>query len=142
MSVCAARGKKHTIGMPGDRCDGGAQRFLQVLGDPPVVFFFEIANGNDPSAAADCELRLRGTPAYTSRRAVDSQEYERGLPLAGLARLPDVGIPVLATGHDAATVGCDIHAGDSFVMATELVLQAESVAGAMVELNVILTGDG
>lgn len=142
MAVRAAGGEKHAVRVPCDTGDGGAERLLQVLGHPPVVLFLEVADGDDAGSGADGELGFVGAPAHTSGSTVDTEKYERGLPLASLAGFPDVGVAVLRAGHNAAAVRGDVDAGNELVMATELILQAVLVSLLGVQLDVVGAGDG
>lgn len=93
VGVGGAGGKKDGVGVPGQRCDGGADGLLEVLADPPVVFLFKIADGDDAGAGADGELCFGGGPADKGGGAVDTEEDEGGTP-AGGGVFPDVGIAI------------------------------------------------
>ena len=80
--------------MPVERSYSGADRLLQVLGHPPIILFFEIADGNEAGAGTDGELAFGGRPAHKRGGAVDTEEYESGLPAGGRG-FPDVGIAIL-----------------------------------------------
>lgn len=140
--IGAACCEKDGVRVPGDAGDGGAQGLLEVLGNPPVVFFLEVADGNDPRSGADSEFRLVRTPAHAGSGAVDAQQDERRLPFACGRGFPDVGVAILRAGDDAAAIGSDVDAGDQLVVAAELVLQAELGALLGVELDVVGAGDG
>lgn len=142
VAVGAAGGEQHAVGVPGDAGDGGAQRLLQVLGHPPVILLLEVADGDDAGAGADGELALVRAPTHAGSGAVDSQQDERWLPLAALARLPNVGVAVLRAGHNTAAVGCDVDTGDQLVVATKLILQAELIALLGVEFDVVGASNG
>ncbi|OSS55079.1 hypothetical protein B5807_01812 [Epicoccum nigrum] len=137
VAVGRAGGQQHAVGVPGDGGDGAADGLLDVLADPPVVLFLEIAHGDEAGAAADGELCLRGRPAHARGRAVDAQQDERGLPPRG-RRLPHVRVAVLRARHDLAAVGRNVHARDRLVVARQLILQLEAVAGAPVEVDDVL----
>ena len=64
-----------------------------MFGNPPVVFLFEVANGDNSSTGADGEFLLRGRPSNVCGSAVNSEENECRLPTVGRL-LPDVGIAV------------------------------------------------
>ncbi|KFY43017.1 hypothetical protein V494_02132, partial [Pseudogymnoascus sp. VKM F-4513 (FW-928)] len=72
MGVGGARGEEHGVGVPGDGGDGAADGLLDVLGYPPVVLLFEVADGDDAGAGADGELGFGGRPAHEGRGAVDA----------------------------------------------------------------------
>jgi hypothetical protein len=74
---------------------------------------------HSPRTATDSKLVLLRTPLDASRRAVDTQKHQRGLPsLRGGG--PDVGVSVLRTGDDAVGVGRPRDGGDEFVVLGEL----------------------
>ena len=79
--------------MPCNGRDGAADRLLDVLGHPPVVLLFEVADGDDAGAGADGEFGLGGGPAHEGRGAVDAQEDEGGL-VSVRGRFPDEGVAV------------------------------------------------
>ena len=74
-----------------------------------------------PSATCNCELILVGAPAYECRGAIDTQEYQGGLPYH-MARLrvgglrPDIGIPVLRRGYDSVGVGGPVDGSDGLIV--------------------------
>lgn len=142
VAIGAAGGEQHAVGVPGDAGDSGAERLLQVLGHPPVVLFFKVADGDNTGTRADGKLALVRAPADAGCCTVDTEEDESWLPLAGLTGLPDVGIAVLRAGHDTAAVRGDIDTGDELIVAAELILEAELVALLGVELDIVGAGDG
>ncbi|KFY74314.1 hypothetical protein V498_09990, partial [Pseudogymnoascus sp. VKM F-4517 (FW-2822)] len=91
--VGGACGEEDGVGVPGYGRDGAADGLLDVLGYPPVVFFFEVADGDDAGAGADGEFGFRGRPAHEGCGAVDAQEDEGGFVAAG-GGLPDEGVAV------------------------------------------------
>lgn len=50
--------EEYGVGVPSDAGDGTADRLLQVLRNPPVVFLLKIANGNDAVTGAHGKLGL------------------------------------------------------------------------------------
>lgn len=58
MGIGGAGCEEHGVGVPGDAGDGAADRLLQVLRNPPVVFLLEVANGNDAVTGAHGKLGL------------------------------------------------------------------------------------
>ena len=67
-----------------------------MLGHPPVVLLFEIADCDDGGAGADGELGFRGGPANEGGGAVDAEEDE-GWFVAGRGGLPDECVTVWCT---------------------------------------------
>jgi hypothetical protein len=47
-----------------------------MFGHPPIILFFEIADGDDPGARADGEFRLRGGPPNEGSSTVNAEKYE------------------------------------------------------------------
>lgn len=82
--------------MPRHGVDGGADRLLDMLGHPPVVLLFEIADCDDRGAATNGEFGLGGGPADKGGGAVDAQEDE-GWFVAGRGGLPDECVTVWYT---------------------------------------------
>ena len=74
--------------MPCHRRDGAANRLLDMFRNPPVVFLFEIADGDDAGTGTDSELRFGGGPANEGGGAVDTEEDECRF-VACRGRLPD-----------------------------------------------------
>lgn len=93
VSVGRSCGEQDRVGVPGDTGDGGANGLLDVLGDPPVVLLFKVADGDQTSTRAHSELGLGGCPADTGSSAVDAEEHQCGLPSLR-RRLPNVGIAI------------------------------------------------
>lgn len=72
MRICAAGSEKDGIRVPGERGDGAADGFLEVLADPPVVFGLEVTDCYYAGAGADGEFRFGGGPADKGGGAVDA----------------------------------------------------------------------
>lgn len=85
--------QKNRVRVPGKSGDGTADRLLQMLRDPPVVFLFEVADRDHAGSGADGEFLLRGRPTHKGCGTVDSEKNERGLP-ARSGLFPDVGVTV------------------------------------------------
>ena len=79
--------------MPCYRGDGAADGFLEVLGYPPVVFLFKVADCDDAGAGTDGEFGFGGGPPDAGCGAVDAQEDKGGFP-ACWGEFPDVGVAV------------------------------------------------
>ncbi len=141
MGVGGAGGEEDRVGVPGEGGDGAADGLLEVLGDPPVVLGLEVAHGDEAVARTDGELGLGRGPADEGGGAVDAQQDEGGL-VALRGGLPDEGVAVLRARHDAARAGGDVDAGHGLVVALELVLELEGGAGAAIELDGGVAGDG
>lgn len=88
-----ARRKQDRVGVPRESGDGAADRLLQVLRDPPVVFLLEVADRDDARAGSHGEFLLRGRPPDKGCGAVDAEEDEGGFP-AGGGLFPDVCVAV------------------------------------------------
>lgn len=80
MSIGRSCSEQDRVGVPGYTGDGGADGLLDVLGDPPVVLLFEVADGDQASTRTDCELGLGGSPANTGSSAVDAEKHQGRLP--------------------------------------------------------------
>jgi len=66
--------------VPGHGGDGAANRLLQVLGYPPVVFLLKVAHGDQACARTYSEFGLGWCPANISGGAVDAEKDECWLP--------------------------------------------------------------
>lgn len=74
--------------MPGDCGDGGTDRFLDVFGNPPVIFLFKVADCDNASTRADGKFGFRGGPADEGGGSVDTEEDE-GWLIACWGGFPD-----------------------------------------------------
>jgi hypothetical protein len=79
--------------VPCNRVNCAADGFLQVLGHPPIVLLFEVADGDEAGTGASGELGLGGGPTDAGCGTVYAEEYERGFPACG-GGFPDVGVAV------------------------------------------------
>ena len=66
--------------MPVQTTDGGPNGFFDVLRDPPVIFFFEVADGDQARTAANSKFVLFWAPFYASSSAIDTQDYQGRFP--------------------------------------------------------------
>ena len=121
VGIGGAGSEKNRVRMPVDGGDGTPDGLLQVLGDPPVVLLLEVADGDDAVTGTDGELGLGGGPAHESSGAGDSEEDEGGLVTGGRG-FPDQCVAVLGTCDDTTGVGGNVDAGDSLVVALQLIL--------------------
>ena len=85
--------QKNRVGVPCEGSNSTTDRLLQMFGNPPVVFLFEVANGDHSSSGADGEFLLGWGPSNVCGSAVDSEKNEGRLPTVGCL-LPNVGIAV------------------------------------------------
>lgn len=144
--MCIGRSscKQDRIGVPCHGCDGTSDWFLQMFRDPPIIFFFKVADCNYSRPRSDCEFLFRRGPSDESRSAVDAEQNERRLP-ARRRRFPNICITILdacdqegiqvyfrklhkqtlRAGHDTASGRSDINACNRFVMSFQLVLKSK-----------------
>lgn len=107
--------------MPVDTQNGASNRFLELLGGPPLSLVVEGANTDAPSTRGDCELVLVGRPTDVSGRAIDPKDDESGFPddFAG-GRIgdfsPDIGITILRAGDNTVCLRSPIDRSDNFVV--------------------------
>ena len=59
VGISRPRCQQNRVWMPGQRRDGASDRFLQVLGYPPVILLLKVANGDDAGSRSDGEFLLR-----------------------------------------------------------------------------------
>lgn len=64
--------EEHGIGVPSYSGNGGANRLLDVLGHPPVVFLLEVADWDEAGARPNGELGLGWRPTDAGSGAVDT----------------------------------------------------------------------
>lgn len=113
-----------------------------MLGYPPVILFFEVADCDDPSSTSHGKLGLVGRPSHARCSSVDSQQYQSRLPTSLWGGLPDVCISVLRAGDNPTGRGSDVDASDCFVVTAKFVLEGELVGGGGVELDIGVPRDG
>lgn len=113
-----------------------------MLGYPPVVLFFEVADCDDPSSTSHGKLGLVGRPSHARCSSVDSQQYQSRLPASLWGGLPDVCISVLRAGDNPTGRGSDVDASDCFVVTAKFVLEGELVGGGGVELDIRVPRNG
>lgn len=111
VAISASQGEQDVVWVPCDAGDCAAERLLQVLRDPPVVLFLEIADGGDTGTASDGKLGLARAPANTGGSPVDAEQDEGGTPCVA-GSLPDVGVSVLTAGHNPSGVWSNVDASD------------------------------
>lgn len=113
-----------------------------MLGYPPVILFFEVADCDDPSSTSHGKLGFVGRPSHARCSSVDSQQYQSRLPTSLWGGLPDVCISVLRAGDNPTGRGSDVDASDCFVVTAKFVLEGELVGGGGVELDIGVPRDG
>lgn len=86
-------GEEDRVWVPGESGDSAADGLLDVFADPPVIFGFEVTNGDDAGTGADGEFLLIGRPAHEGGGAIDPEENECGFPTRR-GRFPDVSVAV------------------------------------------------
>lgn len=74
----------------------------------PVVLRLEVADRDEASAAAHCELVLQRRPLDESGGSVDPEDDQRGLPHTFLLG-PHVGITVRSARHDTVAFGSPVN---------------------------------
>lgn len=127
--------------MPGYAGYGAPDGLLQVLGYPPIIFFFEVTYGDQSGAGSDGEFGLRGCPADAGCCAVDAEEDEGWFP-ALRGGFPYVGVSILRTCNNLAGIGRNVDACHRLVMSLELIAQLELVARPLIQVHCVLAGDG
>ena len=125
LHVRTSSGQQDIVRMPTDGKDGGPDRFLEELRDPPITLLIKRADrdrpDNDqlvnpsntnqtavwiaPSSASNSKLILQRTPPNESSGAIDIEQHQRRLPFSparlGVGRLsPHVRVPILRGGND------------------------------------------
>lgn len=93
MCVRGAGAEKYRVRMPGNGGDGAADGLLDVLGDPPVVLFLEVADSDNTSAGSDGEFGLGRRPADECSSTVNTEKNE-GRFVARWRGFPDEGVTV------------------------------------------------
>jgi hypothetical protein len=140
VAIGASQGQQDAVGVPGNTRDGAAERLFEVLGHPPVVLLFKVADSCNTSTATHGKLCLIGRPSHTSSGSVDAEEDEGGAPGA-VRGLPHIGVAVLRTGHNLARIGSNIDTGNELVVAAQLVVESKGFAVGRVQLDGIVSGD-
>ena len=125
LHVCASSGQQNIVRVPVDGKDGGPDRFLEELRDPPITLLIKRADSDRPdnnqpvnpsntnqtavwiapSSASNSKLILQRTPPNESSGTIDVEQHQRRLPFGparlGVGRLsPHVRVPILRGGND------------------------------------------
>lgn len=93
MSIGRASSQEDGVGVPSNAGDGTANRLLQVLRNPPVIFLLKVADGNHAVAGAHGKLGLGRRPSNKRSGAADSKKDKGGL-VSGRRGLPDQRISI------------------------------------------------
>jgi len=131
------------IGMPVQAGHSGTNGFLDVLAYPPVILLLKVADRNQTSSAAHCELVLLWRPLDTGGSSVDAQDDEGWFPSFAAVQRPHVGIAVRATSHNSVAGWGPVDARHTLGMLTqgEELFVVASLLGIDVHLMTV-GGDG
>lgn len=128
-----------------------------MLGYPPVILLFEVADGDDPVTGPNGELGFRRGPSNEGGGSTDSEKDESRFVPRG-RRLPNQGVPVysllawkykcnmlgrvlaLRAGNNATAMRSDVHTSDSLIVALQLILELKSVSHSAVQLDIRVSG--
>lgn len=94
--ISRAGSQEDGIGVPGQRSNRTADRLLQVLRNPPVVLFLEVAYRDHAGTRPHGEFLFRWGPADKCRSAIDPKKHQSRLP-SRRGPLPDVGIAICSS---------------------------------------------
>ena len=80
--------------MPIQSGNGGSDGFLNVLGHPPIMLLFKVANRNESGSGSNGKLVFFRAPFDTTGRTVDPQQDQHVFPGAIRLQVPNVGIAI------------------------------------------------
>lgn len=136
MTVCGPGSQQDAVLVPVQGQDGGLEGFLDMLGDPPVVFFFVVADRNDPGGRPDRKLQPVWRPLDTRGSPVDSQKDQRLLVLAVGLFGPHKRVSVLRT-RDNEPGHRNVHGGDGLVVVRQRGHQLRRLQRHVVDQRVV-----
>lgn len=93
MGIGGSGSQENTVGVPGDSGNGTPDRLLQVLRNPPVILFLEVADSDDAVSRSDSELSLGRRPSNKSGGSGDSKQDQCRL-VTCRGWLPNEGISI------------------------------------------------
>jgi len=135
--VRGSGGHEDVVGMPLDG-ENSAFVLLDVLGDPPVVGFFEIADGNDLGSSSNSEFVLKRGPFNSGSATIETKNDESGLPFASFEG-PHIGISVLRARKDSILLS-PIKASHDLGMLIEGMLEVPIVSLLAIDLDDVVIG--
>ena len=91
---------ENVVWMPRERKDGRANRFLDVLCDPPIVVGVKVTDGDEARCRADGEFVLLWTPLDGDGPTIDANEHQYRFPYSALVLSPHVDVSVGAARDD------------------------------------------
>jgi hypothetical protein len=103
MGISRPRRQQDRVRVPGQGGDCAPDGLLQMLRNPPIVLFLEVADRNHSSPGSDGKLLLGRRPSHKRRGPVDSEKDQSWLPARG-SFLPDVGVAVWQVGKLAVSL--------------------------------------
>jgi len=112
--------------MPIDLQDGGLV-LLDVLGYPPIVVLFKIADRDALGTTSNGEFVLIGRPLYVSGGSVDTKDDQSWFP-DSILEGPDIGISILRARDNSVGFGSPINASNDLVVLSQLVFQGVTVS--------------
>mmetsp|Transcript_35147 Transcript_35147/g.83274 ORF Transcript_35147/g.83274 Transcript_35147/m.83274 type:complete len:208 (-) Transcript_35147:178-801(-) len=132
-------GREHRVGLVPR---GGQDRGLEAidhLADPPVLLCFVVADRHGLVPSAHGELLLRMAPLAVSRRAVQPQVHQRGLPDT-THLLPHVRVAVLRAAHQHVGLRRPVQGGDALVVFAQHCDRGERRAVPRHDVHLIVAG--
>lgn len=138
LKVTGSGGEKSVVWMPVNLQDSGLV-LLDVLGDPPVIVLFEVADRDAFGSATNSEFVLFRRPLHVGGSTVDTKNDKSGLPLIVL-ECPDISITILRASNNTIGLRSPVNSSDNLVMLSQFGFQSVFTTSTRVNVDFVVVG--